>query len=265
MKKNNSVLIAIDLQKDFMDLSGSSLPVTGAVKDTERLCEFIRKAGLSAIFTSLDSHHTLDISHRAWWKQSNGSFVDPFTLILADDIKNGKYVARIDPKRSLEYVEALERNGEFNHFIWPDHCLIGSEGHMLLPEYMETLRDFEMKNLAWINFIKKGENPFTEHFGIFRANVPMSEDSNTQEDQGMFKTLNDFDTIYLAGQARSHCVANSLRQLLQISPNLANKVVIIEDCMSDVGGLPTDFYTMVDGIYNDAISKGVRTMKSTDI
>lgn len=262
--KNNSALLVIDAQVDFMDLPNSALPVTGAVEDTKRLNTWINKVNPSAIFTSLDSHYSLDISHPSWWKTAKGDFVNPFTLITADSIKNGEYVARIDPKRSLAYVEALEANGEFSHFIWPEHCLMGSIGQSLLPEYLETLNNWSKKNLRWVNFITKGVNPFTEHFGIFRANVPLAEDSNTQVNQGIFTTLNNFDEIFLAGQARSHCVVNSLKQLLEIAPQLASKIIILEDAMSDVQGLPTDFYAHVDKLYNSAIAQGVRTIKTTD-
>jgi nicotinamidase-related amidase len=218
----------------------------------------------ASIFASLDTHYPLDISHPAWWKDSNGNNVDPFTLILADDIKNGKYVPVKDPKRSLEYVENLENNGEFNHFIWPLHCIIGSEGHSLHPTMLAAFNDWMSRNLRWTNYIEKGKNPYTEHFGIFRANVPLSDDPNTQVNQRIFQALAQHDEVFLAGQAKSHCVVNSLKQILEIAPNLASNLIVLDDCMSNVGGLPDQFYDMVDGIYADAKSKGVRFQKSTD-
>lgn len=264
MSKNKSALLVIDAQNDFHDIPGAALPVGGAVEDTKRIATFIEKVDPSTIFSSLDSHYSLDISHRAWWEKPNGDLVDAFTMIFADDIKNGKYTARIDPARSLKYVEALEANGEFNHFIWPDHCLIGTEGQALHPIYFEAIKKWQNKNLRWVNFINKGTNPYTEHFGIFRANVPLSEDPSTQVNQGIFHTLNSHDVVYLAGQAKTHCVANSLRQMLQIAPQLASKLIVLEDCMSPVQGLPSDFYDFVDGMYKDAASKGVKIQKSTD-
>lgn len=265
-RNKRTLLLVIDAQKDFMDIPGAALPVPGAVSDTERLVALIDRVNPAGIFSSLDTHYTLDIAHSAWWNDAEGNPVKPFTLILADDIKNGKYVARIDPKRSLAYVEALEANGEFNHFIWPDHCIQGSEGHALLPIYMKALNRWEEKNLRWVNFITKGVNPFTEHFGIFRANIPVSDDAaNTDVNQGLFQAMNTYDEVLLAGQARTHCVANSLRQMISIAPQLASKLIVLNDCMSNVTGLPNDFYTMVDGIYNDACSKGVRMALSTDI
>lgn len=260
-----SVLLVIDGQIDFHDVPGAALPVAGAVKDTERIANFIRKANPSTIFASLDSHYSLDISHSSWWSNADGSPIGIFTPVLADDIKNGKYVPRIDPVRSLKYVESLEANGEFKHFIWPDHCLIGSEGQALHPVFMSALKEWMGKNLRWVNFINKGVNPHTEHFGIFRANVPLPEDPATGVNQGIFQVLNQHDDVYLVGQARSHCVVNSLKQMLQIAPQLASKLIVFEDCMSNVPGLPQDFYDYVDGIYTDAQKSGVRIEKSTNL
>lgn len=260
-----TALIGIDLQIDFMNLPGSALPVPGAVRDTERLSTWIGKRDPSVIITSMDTHYELDISHPAWWRKADGSFIDPFTLVSSADIESGKYYAVVDPKRSLEYVKSLEQNGEFMHCIWIPHCIKGTAGQGLLPVYQNALSDWENKHKKWTSFIDKGINPFTEHFGIFRANVPLPGDPNTSVNQGIFKLLNEMDEIILAGQARSHCVVNSLRQLLQIAPNLADKVVVLEDCMSDVQGLPTDFYVSMNAIWNDAKAKGVQFAKSTDL
>lgn len=262
-KTDDSVLLVIDPQNDFMDIPGSPLAVAGAVEDTKRLSAFIEKVNPGGIFASQDSHYALDISHPSWWNDATGNPVSPFTLILADDIKNGKYVARMDPKASLAYVEALEANGEFKHFIWPEHCLMGTPGHAFHPIFFDAISKWSRENLRWVAHIVKGTHPYTEHFGIFRANVP-NNDPTTQVNQPIFQTLNKYPTIYFAGQAWTHCVVNSLRQLLQIAPQLAPKIVVLEDCSSPVlNAGPQSFYDMVDDIYADAKAKGVRFEKST--
>ncbi len=38
-------------------------------------------------------------------------------------------------------------------------------------------------------------------------------------------------------EAKSHCVATSLKQAMDFAPELAKKITVIEDCMSDVPGL----------------------------
>jgi nicotinamidase-related amidase len=257
-------LISIDIQNDFHDITGASLPVTGASIDSVKIAEIVEKLNPTTIFASMDSHYRLDISHPAWWVRADGSNVSPFTLITSDSIKNGEYNAVMDPTGSLKYVEELEKNGEFVHFIWPEHCIIGTGGHNLFPVFADALDKWSIRNKKWVSFINKGVNPFTEHFGIFRANVPIANDPSSQINQGVFVTLNDHDEILITGEARTHCVANSLRQMLQIAPNLAPKIIVLEDCMSDVGGLPSDFYAAVDKIYADAYAMGVKKARSTD-
>lgn len=262
----NSSLITIDIEECFMPHNNNLLGVPGALEDAQRTADFIDKHSteLLDIFASIDSHYKLDISHPTWWKKADGKFVDPFTPITADDILNGKYTPVIDPVGSLKYVQALESNKEFGHFIWPEHAIIGTFGQTLVPVFTDALDRWMDKNKKWVWYINKGIDPSTEHFGIFRANIPNSNPS-TEVNQGIFRILEQRDTIYLAGQARTHCVANSLRQMLQIAPQLASKIVVLEDCMSNVSGLPPDFYTYVDSIYEDAKKQGVRFTQSTNV
>lgn len=265
MNKNNSCILVIDAQIDFCDLPGSPLPVPGAVKDIERISKFIENVNPHSIYSSLDNHYPLDIAHIIWFRDAKGNYPDPFTIIEPEDVECGRFTPVKDPKRTLQYLYDLRTNGEFKHMLWPLHCITGTPGQTLHPTYQKALNEWMIKNSRWVNFIRKGTNPLTEHFGIFRANVPLPEDSTTNVDQATFKTIEDHDTVYIAGEARTHCVANSLRQMLQIAPSLAPKIVVLEDCMSDVKDLPQDFYDMVDGIYADARSKGVQFARSTDI
>lgn len=260
-----TAMLLIDLQCDFHEITGAALAVPGSVEDTKRICTLIEKLNPDTIYASQDTHYNLDISHAAWWNDHQGCSVGPFTQITAGDVLNGKYVPRMDPKRSLKYLQDLETNGEFLHMIWPDHCIGGTPGHAFLPLFSDTLKNWTAKNKKWYNLITKGVNPWTEHFGVFRANVPIPQDPNTDVDQRIFKTLRDHDRVLLSGQARTHCDINSLKQLLEIAPDLAPKVIILEDGMSNVAGLPPDFYAHVDSLYANAKAMGVQFARTTDI
>lgn len=65
----------------------------------------------------------------------------------------------------------------------------------------------------------------------------------------------------MAGEARSHCVATSLRQMIRYAPGLLPKVVLLTDCMSDVTGLGH----LADPIYEEARTLGVRFTTSTEL
>lgn len=263
---NKITLLIIDGQVDFMDIAGSALPVTGATKDMDRVIAFIRANEdiISGISCTLDSHRTIDISHPSFWMNADGTPVAAFTPISSADVKSGKYTARQAPQWALRYLEQLETQGEFGHFIWPYHCLIGSKGASLYEPLHKAVNEWEAKKGVTVNFVTKGDNPYTEHFGALRANIEMVEDPRTQLNQDLIKKLMSGDEVYLAGEARSHCVANTVRQIYKEVPQLASKLIILEDCMSDVAGLPQAFYDEVSAIYDSAKKAGVRFAKSTD-
>ena len=259
--------LGIDFQMDFMDLPGAALPVPGANADAERIAEFITRhvTEIHALYLTQDSHHALDIAHPKWWKKSDGSFVDPFTAILPEDLSSGKYYPAVHPSLSVKYVNDLTIQGEFIHFIWPEHCLIGSPGHAFHPAILQAVREWETRNGKFFNPITKGSNPFTEHFGAFRANIPQANDPSTQISQALLLALHDLDVLYFAGEAEDYCDANSLRQLCDEAPALLPKMVILQDGMSRIPGLPSDHYKTVDAIYDRARQMGAKIAKTTDI
>lgn len=264
--KTNALLI-IDPQNDFCnpgDQNGNmkgSLYVDGAEKDMERLALWLRKNSNDIDFVgiTIDSHQPNDISHPNFWMDKNGNFPAPFTLISSKDVENGIWSPRFDPKRSLNYLKTLESQGEYPHVIWPVHCLIGSTGAAIYQPLMDAIIDWTV-NGKFYQTVAKGTFPFTEHFGAFRAQVPDAERPETQLNQSLIKTLDNFKNIYLAGEAKSHCVANSLKQILEEAPDLADRFVVLTDAMSNVTG----FETLADPIYEKAVNMGVRFSTTND-
>ena len=91
------------------------------------------------------------------------------------------------------------------------------------------------------------------------ANIPVEGSPETQLNKQLADTLLGFDTILIAGEAKSHCVATTIRQLLNFD-GFAQKLVILEDCMSDVTG----FETLASSIYEKAKRKGMRFTTSVE-
>lgn len=260
---NNDVVIGIDQQNDF-HLDDAPLKVPGAMVDIIRSCQFIRNLNPKTIIATQDSHYPLCISHSSWYTNADGSPIKFHIPIYADDLRNGKYVARYDPVGTLKYHEDLEAQGEFINWIWPEHCIMGSVGHAFVKEFSDVLREWSIKNMVWPILQMKGQDPRTEAFGPFRANIPNANPA-TQPNQALIQQIARHDRVFILGQARSHCVLNGIKQLLEIEPLLATKMIIVEDCMSDVQGLPADFYQMVENKYKSFLHAGVKAIKSTDI
>lgn len=260
MNKSKIALLVIDGQNDFCR-PGGALFVDGADKDMERLAKWINKNGdaIDHISLTLDSHHVNDIAHPSYWQDKDGKSPDPYTQITADEVKSGKWAARFYPNESLKYLEELEAQGEFPHLIWPPHCLIGSEGNAIFGELADAVNDWA-SNGKYPNYVMKGTYPVTEHFGVFHAQVPSANRPETQLNQELIATLEKHDVVYFAGEAKSHCVATSLKQALKDAPTLAQKFIILEDCMSPVTG----YEDLATPIYEEAKKEGIRFSTTKD-
>lgn len=261
MKRTKNALLIIDAQIDFCTPTGS-LYVAGAEKDMERLGNFIDKnqSEIDYIGLTMDSHQVIDISHPGFWQDKDGKNPGIYTMITAADVLAGTWAPRFYPKEAIAYIQELEAQGEFPHCIWPEHCIIGSPGAAIMPEIMAAVQSWCRVKGEFHQVVTKGTWPLTEHFGAFRANVPVEGHPETQLNSNLIHKLEKFENVYFAGEAKSHCVANTLRQAMQF-PTLAKKFVILEDCMSDV---PTLGF-LGDATYVAAKALGIQFVKSTDV
>jgi nicotinamidase-related amidase len=252
-------LVVIDPQRDFCDPHGS-LFVPGADEDMKRLAKLVQTCAdrLADIHVTLDSHRKVDISHPIWWRNSTGDHPDPFTTISVEDVEQGRWTTFVPAMydRSLQYLRGLEAGGRYPHVIWPYHCLIGDEGHALSPEVAGALQTWE-ERFAVVDFITKGSNPWTEHFSGVQAEVPDPEDPTTQLNTGFIDTLQRADVILMAGEALSHCLANTVRDIItQFSaPDLVSKIHLLTDASSPVTG----FEPYADDFLRDMTAVGMQT------
>ncbi len=258
-ERKTHALLIIDAQYDFCHPDGA-LFVPGATDDIQRLSRFIRinVGRLDHITVTLDTHPVHDISHPQFWEDERGDSPRPFTQITLAEVQAGKWKARQHQAEAVQYLTELEAQGQFPHFIWPEHCLQGSRGNALDDTLMAALLEWTRLGKDYRAVIK-GTHPLTEHFGIFIAQVPVVNAPETQLNQALINTLNQYDTVYLAGEAQSHCVANSLKQAMDYAPGLATKIVVLTDAMSDVSGLGH----LGTPIYEEARRRGIRFTETT--
>ena len=83
----------------------------------------------------------------------------------------------------------------------------------------------------------KGTNPYTEHYSALQAEVPDPQDPSTQLNTPLLERIAAADQVVIAGEASSHCVAYTVRDLFAHLPaeNLKH-FVLLTDCMSPVSG-----------------------------
>ena len=259
---SRSVLLLIDPQNDFCDLPATAsgtpaLPVAGADADMRRVADLIERggAGLDDIVITLDSHHRVDIAHPTFWRTGDGAAVAPFTAITAAQVRAGEFVpaaavqgrqgggpadATVLP-RVLAYLDALEAQGRYSLMVWPVHCEIGSWGHNVHSAVRAAYNQWEDRRLRQVLKVSKGDNPWTEHYSALQAEVPDADDAATWLNRSLLARLDAFDTIWIAGEASSHCVKATVEHLADHLPSLLpsghlGKLVLLTDGMSPVGG-----------------------------
>lgn len=277
--EKKTILVIIDPQNDFCDIPEQELPrdaqgnisvrpalaVPGATQDMKRLAALVRNAGrkLRDIQVTLDSHNPVDIAHQTWFVDVNGNHPAPFTVISSKDMEVGTWRTTNPAAQAytLEYVRALEANNRYLLIIWPEHCLIGSWGHNIYSELKQELDIWARKRLATVGYVTKGSNPKTEHYSAVQAEVPDPSDASTQMNSGWLSVLSEADEVLIAGEALSHCVANTVRDIANNfgSENI-KKLVLLEDCTSSVGGFEAQGQAFVD----EMVARGMRVAKSTD-
>jgi len=262
----NIQLLIIDPQVDFCDPNKGSLHVGGADADMDRAAAMINRlrGKIADIHVTMDSHRLVDISHPIWWKDSAGNHPTPFSIISAQEVEQGIWTTTKPGaySRSLEYLRALEATNRYPHCIWPPHCLIGSNGHKIWPVLFEALQGWEEERFAMVDYVTKGSNCWTEHFSGVQAEVPDPDDIETQINTKLINTIEKADLILALGEAGSHCLANTMRDIVAnfTDPEYIKKVHWVTDATSPVGG----FESLQDDVLRDLTKLGMQTTTTVD-
>lgn len=260
----NLHLLIIDPQNDFCAPEGA-LFVPGSPDDSKRSAALINRLGsqITDITITLDSHYQLDIAHPLFWLDRDDRHPDPFTIITSKDVDQSRF-RPVNPdwqNRAEDYVRQLAATGRYPLCIWPPHCLIGTWGHNIQPDILDAVHGWERDNIRKAEIVTAGENLWTEHYSKIQAEVPDPEDPATLPKLGLVKRLQQADTIAVLGQARSHCVANTVRDLASHIPSAdITKISLIEDCTSNVPG----FENLGDDFVSEMTSRGMRCSRSSE-
>jgi nicotinamidase-related amidase len=251
-------LVLVDVQNTFC-LPEFELFVAGrsgkaAVEDNKRLCEFIYRNLhlITEISPTMDTHQALQIFHSIFFVDEGGSHPPAYTLISEEDIHNGRWkvnpaildALRMDEAYAQTYIEhyvhSLRQSGKFDLTIWPFHAMLGGIGHALVSAVEEAIFFHSIARYSQPDFQIKGDNPLSEHYSVLQPEV--MEDFRGEpigrRNDSFFKKLTTFDRIVIAGQAKSHCVAWTIADLLEdirtIDERLAGKIYLLEDCTSSI-------------------------------
>ncbi|GKV66507.1 MULTISPECIES: cysteine hydrolase family protein [Sporosarcina] len=255
------LFIGIDFQNDFME--NGELGVPNSHQDIERVTKFLYQNldKITTIALSLDTHGLQQIFHTSWWSDAEGNHPIPFTVITREDVESGRWKALEKQKESLDYIIHLEHRGKKQLLIWPYHCIEGTYGAALEGQFSNIVHFHSMTRKSVIQKIVKGQDPLSEMYGIIKPEYAGEEQTN----YAFLDSLHAYDKIIIAGEAKSHCVLESVLQIVEYNerrPELLSKIYLLEDCMSSIPGFEESTERACKELQKNY---GIHLVKSTEI
>ena len=282
-------LVLVDVQNAFcipgFDLYVGGTTGSGAVDDNRRVCQFIYRNldVITEICPTMDTHQAIQIFHSIFMVNANGEHPAPFTLISAEDIEKG--VWRFNPELSSalgisaeygqrylhHYTRKLKEGGKYDLTIWPYHAMLGGIGHALVSSVEEAIFFHTLARRSQPDFQVKGRNPLTENYSVLRPEVLADADGKPidHKNERFIKKLLEFDAVVIAGQAKSHCVAwtidDLLNEMILSDKRLVEKVYLLEDCSSPVV-IPgvVDYSDPANAAFRRFAKAGMHVIRSSD-
>lgn len=282
-------VMPIDCQNTFclpdFELFVGGTSGRGAIDDNIRLCEwgYHNLPIITEWDPTMDTHLAMQIFHPIFWVNSDGEHpMAAVTSISVEDVEKGTW--QVNPAvahyvyggdyvglqaYALHYVRQLRVGGKYDLMIWPYHGMLGGIGHALVSVMEEMLFFHNMARASQTGFEIKGGNVLTENYSVLRPEVLDSPTGPiAQKNTRFLKKLMANDIVVIAGQAKSHCVAwtieDLLNEILAADPSLANKVYLMQDCTSPVviPGI-VDFTPQADAAFQRFADAGMHVVDST--
>jgi nicotinamidase-related amidase len=282
-------LLAVDCQNTFcspgFELFVAGRSGRGAVEDTTRLCEFLYRnlGAITQVVPTLDTHQALQVFHAAWLVDDAGRHPPPYTLVTAEEVGKGAWgvdpaVAAgfgLDPDRAAgllrDYTRRLADGGKYDLTVWPYHSMLGGIGHALVASLEEAIFFHSIARRSQPEFQLKGQNPLTEHYSVLGPEVTEGPGGEVlgERNARLVEHLLGFDAVVIAGQAKSHCVAWTVADLLgdprARDEGLASRTYLLEDCTSPVVVAGAVDYTgEADAAFRRFAHAGVHLVSSTE-
>lgn len=282
-------LLLVDCQNTFcipgFELFVAGRSGNGAVEDNVRLVKFIYRNlhRITRIIPTMDTHRAMQIFHPLFFVDEKGNHPAPMTMISVADIESGRWkvnptVVQIIPEKDeralhnfvLHYTRTLSNNRKYALMIWPYHAMLGGIGHALVSSIEEAIFVHAIARQAQTQFEMKGNLPLTENYSVLRPEV-LDDEQHQQiaaKNTPLIETLLSFDAVIVAGQAKSHCVAWTVDDLLAEiktrDASLARKIYLLEDCTSPVVAGGTDFTDQAEEAFRRFAEAGMHIVKSSE-
>jgi nicotinamidase-related amidase len=224
----------------------------------------------------------MQVFHAVWLVDEHGDHPAPYALVSAEDIEAGRWSMNAAVAAALgidvdyaqrhlaHYTRWLAAGGKYALTVWPYHAMLGGIGHALVSAVEEAFFFHGVARYSRPDFQVKGDNPLTEHYSMLGPEVTEGPDGDPigRRNTALVDKLLTFDAVVVAGQAKSHCLAWTIDDLLnddEVRERLAPRTYLLEDCTSPVV-VPgaADHTEQADAAFGRYAAAGMHVIRSTD-
>ncbi|MCG6927360.1 MAG: isochorismatase [Acidobacteria bacterium] len=282
-------LLLVDVQNTFclpeFELFVGGRSGRAAVDDSARIGAFLYEniGRISQVVVTLDTHTAVQIFHPVFWVDEAGEHPAPHTVLTLEEIEAGRWrvnpriAAAVAPRPGFDvgvwarhYARQLHEGGKYPLVIWPYHSMVGGLGHALVSVVEEAVFFHAIARQSPTRVEIKGQNPLTENYSVLQPEVTQGLDGEriALANLALVDHLLSFDAVVVAGQAKSHCVAWTVEDLLTEirlrDPRRASRVYLLDDCASPVvvPGI-VDFTDPAEAAYARFAEAGMHRVHST--
>jgi hypothetical protein len=222
-----------------------------------------------------------------------GSYPADYTEIRHRDIVNKVWVPVNDSMYAycVHYTYELERRQRFTHKIWPDHCIVGAAPSrdtgvtLTHPNHIDFDDNFMSTGCHIIGPVRDaishwrrhwliqerarkeasvlhiGANMYTEMYSALRAEVEDARDPMTSMNQSLLSALHGTRNVYICGQALSHTVNYTIRDLTEAWLGSAADITLLIDGASSVPG----FEDVSSSLLSDMRASGMQLKSCEEV
>ena len=228
-------LVAVDVQNTFcvpgFELFVGGRSGSGAVDDNRRLCAFLYRnlASITRVIPTMDTHHAMQIFHPVYLVNE----ARRTSRAVHAGLGRGCRAGGVAVQRGRGTQPRPDRRGRAASSCstmsggWPPAGSSRSPSGPTTPcsaasatpwcrRWRRRCSSTRIARASQPDFQVKGSNPLTEHYSIIGPEVTRGAHGETiaERNKVLVDHLHQYDAVIIAGQAKSHCVAWTIADLL---------------------------------------------------
>ena len=212
--------VLTDVQNCFKE----DLPIFGATLNMDDLASNIKDNinNIDYLLVIKDSHNGNEINNKLNWINSTGHQPNDYQIINYSDIGKNWWPTSISLEYAKIYSNYLLLNNKNPIIMWPEHCIIGTEGHKIIDKVQDSLNLWEQQKSKKIIYLEKGTNQHSETYGVLpEARLPLAfNNKNTSiiVDE-IINIVTKYTNITIIGDEYSHSTLTVYKDFNEIMYN----------------------------------------------